>query len=1258
MIRATALIHPLLPEPEHHEFPEGYTLEQVLRGIGWEDPRSASLRVLVDDQVVPKEDWGRAPAPGQRVFVRNTPPGKDVLIWLFPAFGLALGDKPLPLRPPGLLGTEDSPTLRGTRNESRPFEPVPRIFGEWQYKPPYAARPYTEISGGDQYIRLAFSFGFGPLELSDFKIGDTALSQFENVELQWGDGDPDSETFYQELPGPQTPISAVDIYTNDIDVTSFNSVLETGTPGSRQVEDPGNIASKTTAALTDEIILEFTYPEGWYNVDHKGRTGSGPDEFLVKVGGSAATFKRLPPDIVDLGSGRIQMFPGNFTHRGRMFRSITLDPGSSGTHTVTVQKMKSGQMAAWGANSFTKTVWTQLQSVHFTSAFNLPGEARAYLRIKASDQLNGIVDEFNCKVQAKLPAWNGSSFDAATIVNGRKAGWATLEILRGNANARPVLDERIDLDAFKAWVDGGTDKGAREIDAVLDFEESVQEAADRVARVGRGSLHYDGLYSAVIDEEKTPATDVDQHFGLRNTVNYRGSLVYPETLHAFRAQFFNRAKGYERDERIVYDDKPGGGTYDSTTATKFETFDVFGATDEDEVWKDTRRELARRRLRPMLHQFETDAEGLVAQRGSLVLFAGDVPQLGLHDGRIRSLLGTPPNYTGCVIDETIFYDGAKDYRVTIRLADGTSKTEDVNNPGTLESESISFSSPITGIAVGDFVQFNEKLAGMTTAGAEMIVAEIEPGFELGARLTCYDHSPAIYDADTGSIPAWTSNITVGRDAAPAAPLINSYRQTADRLIVVPRLQASFGVQPEFFQLQYRKSDPPTDEWSVMREQPLSTTELETGLLEPDLRYDLRVRTLSAARRGSAFATLDDVLFTGTGIDTPRYEVVGLGLKGRGSKTTFVGRNAHFVWRWRSPGTPDVEGVRENAEDYANTIPSGFLYDFYVRILDADTREEVRGESVGTALEYEYSYQKNADDAAKENRAPRRSFICQVAFRAHLTDVHDVDEMPASNPAPRVPSNFSLQEQLGGIRALFDAPGDEDAMGVLMWSKANDTGFTPGPMNLVVDQPSLGPVFVKATGSPDTHTAYIAIYDVFAKNPNTGEVDTSLLNISDESAEVTIGLVDTPDIEDNAVTVPAAAFTAGPINFPGSSVYTQIQVASISVSTIASPVVVLWFTCEATRSNPGGGGGDVSHFFKITRDSIPGSPVHATDPLLIPETRIHNGAAGSTVAFSVRDEVGGGPPSGTQYWRAWCKVTPSVTTGQVKSISKIVTELQK
>ena len=80
---------------------------------------------------------------------------------------------------PGITAAEGlaaSPTysLSGARNTPRPHGPLPLIIGKHRVSPDFGSLPYTELdSKGREHLNMIFNFGYGKLDVSQLKIGET-----------------------------------------------------------------------------------------------------------------------------------------------------------------------------------------------------------------------------------------------------------------------------------------------------------------------------------------------------------------------------------------------------------------------------------------------------------------------------------------------------------------------------------------------------------------------------------------------------------------------------------------------------------------------------------------------------------------------------------------------------------------------------------------------------------------------------------------------------------------------------------------------------------------------------------------------------------------------------------------------------------------------------------------------------------------------------------------------------------------------------
>lgn len=78
-------------------------------------------------------------------------------------------------------------SLSGGSNSVRQYGPMQVVMGTHRVFPDYGAKPYTEFQGDDQYLYQIFNFGVSSLQISDLRIGDSALSNYSSVALYWSD---------------------------------------------------------------------------------------------------------------------------------------------------------------------------------------------------------------------------------------------------------------------------------------------------------------------------------------------------------------------------------------------------------------------------------------------------------------------------------------------------------------------------------------------------------------------------------------------------------------------------------------------------------------------------------------------------------------------------------------------------------------------------------------------------------------------------------------------------------------------------------------------------------------------------------------------------------------------------------------------------------------------------------------------------------------------------------------------------------------
>ena len=169
-------------------------------------------------------------------------------------------------------------------------------------------------------------------------------------------------------------------------------------------------------------------------------------------------------------------------------------------------------------------------------------------------------------------------------------------------------------------------------------------------------------------------------------------------------------------------------------------------------------------------------------------------------------------------------------------------------------------------------------------------------------------------------------------------------------------------------------------------------------------------------------------------------VSGLELEEQGNETNFGGRDAKFVWRattigqWFEIGSEGQLGAGAGELDL-------YFRDYQVEIWTQN--RVVRTEWVKDPA-YVYSYEKNAEDYARENLSPGawRAFEIRVYCRGRLNQVSaKAASLAVQNPAPEGVLGLAITAGFNVIEIAYKRPTDLDFAGVEVWI-SEASGFDP------------------------------------------------------------------------------------------------------------------------------------------------------------------------------------------------------------------------
>jgi hypothetical protein len=729
-----------------------------------------------------------------------------------------------PIKPPKLAdlsdsGTDRSPTMfiQGGRNRILPFGVVPRVFGKHRMTPPLGAKPFTEIVGEDQYLRMLFCWGYGPLAITDIKIGETPLSTFQDVQIETIAGNP-GETF-TTLPYP------------DVFEESFNTVLEN--PIENALPAPGTDdlwVTKVSQLNATSLSVDILFPQGLVRYN---QNTSEPELWPAKI--------QIRYREVGAGSW-INLPDWNFLEAftQALRRGKQWNVAAPGQYEVQMRRYNQTHPGT-SSRVMDDCFWVTLRTITPDNPVAMDGVCMTSIRIRGTKQLNGVIDELNGIASSILHVWDGVDWD--TQEESANPAACAYEVAFGSANARPLPIAKMHLEDLQDAYDDCVTNGYK-FNMIRDFQSSVWETwQDIYASMRASPGHRDGKWTVIMDRPQ--ATPV-QLFTPRNSSNFAGRISYVDVPHGLRVRFVNEDKNWEQDERIVYADG-----YDENNATKFEGIELPGVTDPDLIYKHTRFHYAQGLLRGEIYTFQADIEAMVCTRGDMIRVAHDVPTWSYSWGRVKALVTSGANTVGVTLDDFMQIEVGQSHVIRFRSETGVQSVREIVSTISGEFKTVTFVTPVataSGPKVGD-----AWCGGITNQESrELLVQGIASSKDMGGIITCVDYSPDVYGADGGEVPPFDSGVS--DPLGSVYPVIQSLR--SDEGVMTRNNDGSLSVNVDInfvflsgrlsearaIEIQRKPHDAEDDAWvTVLTINEFTSNVRLFGGVSEGLEYDFRAR---------------------------------------------------------------------------------------------------------------------------------------------------------------------------------------------------------------------------------------------------------------------------------------------------------------------------------------------------------------------------------------------------------------------------------
>lgn len=701
------------------------------------------------------------------------------------------------------LGTgqkyESSPTyaLSGGRNRLRLWEPMTLIFGRHKVVPDLGAQYYTEYVGDTQYLNQVFHFGLqaGQCDLSDFWIGATSIDDYQDVQIQVSGEDGKLSMFpgnVDTIQGFVLESGVVNSRTTKPDVTSISVELAAQL---YNIRDDGSMSAMTVELriqyreVGDEdwtdigLLTDTVYATHYWGLDQisfvEGGEGMPMLEVRTQIQYGSTNFadhtvgeKVVIRPAYSTGGDQDTYYPEVYAlwtwkphpyQQGRPWvgiapnpvKSVSTSPGvrmsgakQSVTRRTVTWEVDKGQyeVRLWKVTGDVKNSRQSNETavgqilVYQTDEADYTGQLRVALRIKATSQLNGAVDEFSALAHARAPVWDGTEW-AENLT--RNPAWWFLWFARGkyiDGQGRVfglgLSDAEIDFDAIKAWGLWCKTKNLT-FDYVLDRKMGSDQVLQMIARAGRGSpTRQTGKLGVVWDAADAPVVAMFGPFNIK-AGTFQVAYVNDDTPDEIVVNFANEDRDYQMDEvRVAV---PG-----ATTTNNPLQLDLDGVARADQAGREANLIAASQVWHRRRTTWETDIEGWVASRGDVVQVSHDLTVWG-YSGR---LVGRSGNQI--TLSQTIPTGSG-----TMMLRDPEGNMKTVVVAGIVgETDMVTITSDMTGFPLPgdegfedvpalDWAFFFDPLA---TPGRRFKIVDVQPS-EDGVKFSAVDDDPEYYASE-------------------------------------------------------------------------------------------------------------------------------------------------------------------------------------------------------------------------------------------------------------------------------------------------------------------------------------------------------------------------------------------------------------------------------------------------------------------------------------------------------------------------------
>jgi sulfur carrier protein ThiS len=660
-------------------------------------------------------------------------------------------------------------TLNASGNTARLLETIPCQYGRLKVSPDYAANPWSEYAGNDQFLNLLFSQGVGKYDIETIYVDDTVLwtkaggvsDQFEGVDIQICD------------PGEEVTLFPTNVQTS-AEVTGQELPEDQGWIGGFIANDAGTEAKY--------LALDFAFPGGIYRAESDG-------DKVARTVPIRAQFRRVNDagaplsdweDLYVNAEARRSIDPIRWSVKIEMFLAARYE--------VRVRRE-----VAHVDEGVDRLMWVGLRA--FVIGDNIYNDITTVaVRMKASEQLSDYSSKRFFFVQTRIiNVWDNTEGDFVEQPT-RSIAWALYDAATNTRYGAGYPPERIDFDKLVDLDETWAARGDK-FDHVFTSATTIWDALTLILRVGRTRPIIVGDKISFVRDE--PRSVYRSSFSDREIL--RGTFSQDFVLQTEDAPDYVVVQYMDEDTWTMSEVEcklPGA------TTSRPARVQLPGIVQRDQAFREGMYYAAVNTFRREFVSFDTELDGRILRVGDLVKVTSNLPQTWGQSEEIVAVGGAggnevftehPLDWSEAGTKYALFQTRTHEVFGPIVCVKGTSDDIVYLDPDDLaaveDAQGMTLAQAI--FRRDDEVTARVWLGTAETLGRDCLVVSGEPN-GVTTRLALVIDAPEVYEVDGEDVPAAPPTPVLN---TPQAPIVTGLNAIVEVNSAEPILRANWNAAP-------------------------------------------------------------------------------------------------------------------------------------------------------------------------------------------------------------------------------------------------------------------------------------------------------------------------------------------------------------------------------------------------------------------------------------------------------------------------------